>query len=281
VYDVFYMTSWVTALAVGRTGKRVFLTQHVGMVQFPHRLVMAAQRLVYATWGRLLFRRAEKIVVYNTNVRDFLTTRGVPGAKVLLTHNGIDTTTFRPPAEGHRTALRRKYQLPPSRPVVLFVGRLVPKKGFDLVCRAHDPDWTTLVVGNGPDPSPQLVAPGVVFFGPATSEQLADLYQLADVFVFPAVGEIFTLVMQEALAAGLPVVSADDPGYANYEVDRTLLHFVPRDPVAIRTAIRTILRDDDLRAAMSTYSRRLAEERFSWQANYGTELEEYGWGRAG
>ena len=46
-----------------------------------------------------------------------------------------------------------------------------------------------------------------------SESKTADLFRACDLFAFPAVGEIFTLVMQEAMASGLPVVTTDDPAY--------------------------------------------------------------------
>jgi glycosyltransferase involved in cell wall biosynthesis len=225
-----------------------------------------------------MLRRAEQVVVYNARVRDFVVSRGVDPGRVLLTHNGIDTGRFAPPpeesAEAVKAELRSRYGLPPGRPVALFVGRLVPKKGFDLVTAAASSRYTTLIVGEGAG-SPPPAGPGVVFFGPATKDQLVDLYRLADVFVFPAVGEMFTLVMQEAMAAGLPVVTTDDPAYQAYGLDRERIGFVERDADAIRRMVTGILDSPERAAAMGRYSRRLAVERFSWEANYRREYAVY------
>jgi D-inositol-3-phosphate glycosyltransferase len=265
LHDVFYTTSHLAALAALLLRKPIYLTQHVAMVDHPSRLVMAVQRLVYGLAGRPIFRRAKAIIVYNTNVRDHLLAQGVPADKVVLTHNGIDTTRFTPADADDKRKLRERHGLPTDRPLALFVGRMVPKKGADLVVAAASAAHTTLLVGEG---EVTTTGPGVIAFGPARGEDLVDLYRAADVFVFPAIGEIFTLVMQEAMACGLPVITYDDPGYANYDLDRTRVSLVPRDAASLRHEIDTLLADPDRLAAMASYSRELATERFSWAANY-------------
>lgn len=266
LHDVFYTTSHLAALALAIARKPYALTQHVALVDHPSRLVMAVQRLVYRTVAAPVLRRARGIVVYNTNVRDHLVAMGVPDERVLLTHNGIDTERFTPATPEERRELKASLGLPPDLPVVLFVGRMVPKKGADLVAATADPATrTTVLVGDGDAPPP---APGVVVHGPARGQELVDLYRAADVFVFPAVGEIFTLVVQEAMACGLPVVTYDDPGYAHYDLDRERVSLVPRDVPSLRKAVEEVLGDPERREAMGAWSRATAEERFSWRANY-------------
>ena len=82
---------------------------------------------------------------------------------------------------------------------MLFVGRLVPKKGVDRLIAARGSDYHIALVGSGTVPS---LPPGVTCLGPIERDELRDLYRAADLFAFPAVGEMLTLVMQEAMAAG-------------------------------------------------------------------------------
>jgi len=276
IHDVFYMSSHMAALACWFKRRHFFMTQHVAMVNHPSKLVMLIQRGIYSLLGRLIFKRAVMVVAYNTNVRNFLLAEGVPSEKILLTYNGIDTEYFKPLATSKaKVALRKKYELPVDKPIALFVGRLVPKKGFDLVCKAGSEDYTTLIVGGGDIPTSMKDLQNVLFFGPASPAQLQDLYRASDVFVFPAIGEMLTLVMQEAMASGLPVVTFDDDGYKEYDIDRRSIKFVERDENNIASAIRSILSDHGLRQKMSEYSRQLAVSRFSWSKNYQTEYAIY------
>jgi glycosyltransferase involved in cell wall biosynthesis len=71
------------------------------------------------------------------------------------------------------------------------------------------------------------------------------------------------------MACGLPIVAFDDPRYAEYELDRTLISLVEREPDRIRHAILRVLGDPHLARRMSTYSRELAETRFDWNRNHG------------
>jgi D-inositol-3-phosphate glycosyltransferase len=274
IHDAFYPLSHVAFLACLLTRRPFHMTQHVAVVDHPSRLVVGVQRLIYATAGRAMFRRASSVATYNARVRDFVVANGAAPAQVAMQHNGIDTAWFTPADQAAKAELRRRYGLDERRPVVLFVGRLVPKKGARIVIESARPSRTTLVVGEGTD-VPRQIPDHVIMFGPADRDQLRDLYRLADVFVFPAVSEMFTLVMQEAMASGLPVVTTDDPAYAEYDVDRRLVALVPRDPSAVAGEVEAILSDQERATAMSQYSRRLAVERFSWEANYPSEYALY------
>lgn len=274
VHDVFYPTSQIAFVAARILRRRVFLTQHVALVDHPSRLVMAVQRAMYATAGRTMVRDVEACVAYNVRVRDLLTGLGAPVERVLLKHNGVDASHFSPAGESIRHDLRARYGLPGGKPVALFVGRLVPKKGYDLVIEAACDRYTTLIVGDWPTVTLPPSA-GVVIYGPAGRAELSEIYRMSDVFVLPAQGEMFTLAMQEAMACGLPVVTTDDPAYGNYGLDRDMIRFVPRQAPDIRAAVLDIIDSRDRAEAMGRYSRRLAEERFSWEANYDREYALY------
>jgi D-inositol-3-phosphate glycosyltransferase len=265
VHDVYYQPT-ATAAAMARVARRpLFVTQHVSVVQHDSAAVMWVQRAVYATIGAKLWKWARGIVAYNVIVRTFLLDRGVPDAKVHLTYNGIDVETFQPGDEAVRKTVRDRYGLPQDKPIVLFVGRLVPKKGFRELVAAHHSDYEIVLAGPGPIPAD--VPPGVTFLGPVERGDLLGLYQASDLFAFPAVGEMLTLAMQEAMACGLPVIATDEAAYGEYGLDRSAMALVAATPEVLRTTCSRILDCEDLRVRMSHYSRELATTRFDWRLN--------------
>jgi D-inositol-3-phosphate glycosyltransferase len=274
VHDVLYQPSQLAVLLAHREGRLVDLTQHVGLVDHDSRLVLRAQRITTGVAGRYVWRRARKIFAYNPMVYEHLRSYGVPAGRIVLTGNGVDVAAFAPGAPRDESELRRRLRLPERRPVVLFVGRLVPKKGYRELIAAAAADYHLVLVG--PGRPPEQLPGGVSCLGEVPRSDLVELYRLADVFVLPSVGEMDTLAMQEAMACGLPVVTTDDPRYDGRGVDRELLSLVPAEPDALRRAIRTILGDDDLRARMGAYSRRLALERFDGAAHRQALLGLYG-----
>jgi glycosyltransferase involved in cell wall biosynthesis len=252
VHDAHYGLS-VLAAALARRRRPLFITQHIGMVEHDTVLVRLMQRLVYSWVGRSVWRWAEKVTVYNPIVEGFLRGHGVPADNIRLAYNGIDTREFHPGDVAATRMTRARYGIAPDVPVVLFVGRVVA----------------------GPGRIPPEVPAGVRFLGPLGRAELRDLYQASDIFAFPAVGEMLTLAMQEAMACGLPVVAAAEEGYSRYGLDPVGLTLIPPEPEAMRSAFLQILADPQRNAYMSAYSRSLAEERFEWQRNAAYLASEY------
>jgi phosphatidylinositol alpha-mannosyltransferase len=165
--------------------------------------------------------------------------------------------------------------LPPGRRVV-WVGRLDEQKGFPVAVRAFSDlspefaDLTFVVVGEGrdrsavslldPDTRRRLVLAGSVVHG-----ELPAYLSRADVFVAPALGqESFGIVLVEAMAAGVPVVASDIPGYREVVrngVDGILVP--PGDPVALAGAVRRVLLDPALGSRLRDAGRARAKV-FSW-----------------
>jgi D-inositol-3-phosphate glycosyltransferase len=265
VHDVLYQPSQVAAVLALAAAKPLYVTAHVGLVDHDSSLVRGVQHVSTVFAGRYIWRHATTVVAHNHLVHDHLRAHRVPPERITLAPNGVDTSVFSPGPVQHPARTRRRLDLPTDTPLVLFVGRLVDKKGYRELIAAADDDYHIVLAG--PGQAPDRLPRGVRCLGPVSRRDLVELYRLADVFALPAVGEIFTLAMQEAMACGLPVITADDPRYDGYQVDRRLLGLVPPDPRSLRTALRTALADPGLRRRMGEYSRQLALRLFDWEAN--------------
>jgi D-inositol-3-phosphate glycosyltransferase len=187
--------------------------------------------------------------------------------------NGVDTSLFRPPRPHERADIRRRFGLPQDRPLVLFVGRLVEKKGFHILLDAGDPGFDLVFVGPGAIPS-RGRREGVHWLGPLDQERTAELYRACDLFAFPAVGEVFTLVMQEALSSGLPVLTTDDPAYVGSMVSQSIV-LCRRDADSFRSAIESLLSDPDRLSRLACRSRELAVRYFDWRNNFSRLMTVY------
>ncbi len=273
VHDVYHPSSIAAAIVARWHRRPLFITQHVAIVDHDHRLVELAQRFSYAVVGRLLWRWATTITAYNPIVAAFITGHGVAASKVRLTYNGVDTSLFRPGDPAKALATRVKYGLAPDRPVVLFAGRLVPKKGADKLIAAASSEYQIVLAG--PGKIPDAVPPGVLFVGPVSRDELLSLYQASDIFALPAAGEMLTLAMQEAMACGLPVVTTAHEAYARYELDPAGVALVPADSHTLRLTFLDILSNQTRRDQMRSYSRQLAVKRFDWQQNAGALAADY------
>jgi glycosyltransferase involved in cell wall biosynthesis len=271
VHDCLYPTSWAARLAAARHRRPYLLTQHVGLVRHPSALVRGVQHGVYGTAGRALLRGARAVITLNASVADFARAHGARPERMRHLANGVDTALFRPSAgAGERALARKRLGLPADRVLVLFVGRPVPKKGYDLLLRAAGPGRELVVAG---EPGP--AAPGVHQLGPLPPERLAEAYRACDVFALPSTAEGFPLTVQEAMASGLPVVTTDDPGYAPYGLDREGVALLPRDAGALRRELDALAGDENRRARMGLYAREYATRAFSWEEHVSALVRYY------
>ncbi|HLI02240.1 MAG TPA: glycosyltransferase family 4 protein [Acidimicrobiales bacterium] len=268
VHDSLYLPSLAGALAAVRRRRPLVVTQHVGLVAHSQPAVEVVQRAGYLLLGDRVLRRADAVAAVNEDAAAFVGRRGVAAGRVVVLPNGVDTDRFRPVAgDAERAALRARLGLPPAGMVVLFVGRFVPKKGFDRLLAAADPRYL-LVFAGGDAPAAAVSRSGVRWLGRLDHEELADVYRAADVLAAPSVGERSTLVMLEAMASGLPVVVSEAQPAAG-------VVFARPEPEALRDALLGLTADPARRAALGAAARAHAVAHGSWAAHTDRLLEVY------
>ena len=215
-------------------------------------------RLLYRPFLRRVLDRAARIVVSSPNLAASAQELVAHQSKCVVIPFGIEPRRFAPAPEVEaRAAALRELQGP--RPIVLFVGRLVPYKGVNVLLDAvRDLDVTTVIVGSGPLRSAlETQASGnsrVSFAGDVDEETLVAWYRACDMFVLPSVtrAEAFGMVQLEAMAAARPVVSTRlESGVPWVNRDRETGFVVePGDATAMRDAIALLVHDARLRTAM-------------------------------
>lgn len=206
---------------------------------------------------------------------------------------GVDPTVFEPgrsmTSSAERTQIRHLLGLSERQPVVLCAGRLVPRKGQDMLIRALTqvrrsvPGATVLLVGGGPHESrlkrlatAEGVADGVIFAGGRPHEAMPDFFAAADVFAMPCrtrrAGmevEGLGIVYLEAAAAGLPILVGDSGGAPDTVRDGETGHVVDgRDPAQIAERLVSLLTDKAASAEMGAKGRAWVSEEWTWDRTY-------------
>ncbi|BCI51554.1 GDP-mannose-dependent alpha-mannosyltransferase [Mycolicibacterium litorale] len=184
----------------------VFQTDVAGFAQSYG--VGAMSRAAWA-WTRHLHSRADRTLAPSTSAMENLEAHGVP--RVYRWARGVDVTGFAPSARDPE--LRRRWS-PEGKPIVGFVGRLAPEKHVErLAALSAREDLQVVVVGDGVDRGKlESAMPAAYFTGALYGEALAAAYASMDVFVHPGEHETFCQAVQEAMAAGLPVIAPNAGG---------------------------------------------------------------------
>jgi glycosyltransferase involved in cell wall biosynthesis len=156
--------------------------------------------------------------------------------------------------------------------VVLFVGRLDDGKGIpDLIRAVRNMDVQLRIVGDGnrrnefeSTARQHLESDRYEFIGEVPHDEVHAEYQMADLFCLPSYHESFGIVILEALACGLPVVTTDLDAITEYAEDgENALLFEPGDVSALEKAIRRLVDSEALRNRLSQSGRETALQ-YSW-----------------
>jgi glycosyltransferase involved in cell wall biosynthesis len=220
--------------------------------------------LAYKRWvlGPIL-RSAARVIVLTDGYASFLSRRyGVPADRISVVPNGVAPEFFSSPSE-------RGSHDGPFR--LLFVGRLAPQKNVSRLLRAMaaiNSPAELAIVGDGEDRAMledqirDLRLGNVRMVGARTGADLVNWYRWADAFVSPSDKEGgLPLVILEAMAAGLPVISTDVPGVTETMGTDGLLS--PADPAALARTIERLAGDADLAAELASRAYRRAS-RHPW-----------------
>ncbi len=210
----------------------------------------AGERTPYRWFGapaRRLARRIDASVAVSEAAAELVHRR--LGMSCTVLYNGIDLERFEP---GRRDGRSRS---------VLFLGRHEKRKGLDVLLEAMaelPEDVSLLIGGTGPD-SARLRDryrgdPRVVWLGHVSEATKLELLHRSSVFCAPSHhGESFGVVLLEAMAAGLPVVASDLPGYRELSNNATAAMLVPPgDPAALAHELNRVLSDDHLADSLRT-----------------------------
>jgi glycosyltransferase involved in cell wall biosynthesis len=207
VHDLLYPANLFAAVVARLFRRPLLVTVHVGAIPYRNRLLRGVIGTIYGLTARLLLPAAAKVAFVSERVRDETVRPGSWRRPPMFIPNGVDSEVFRPPTQEQRAQTRRELDAE-TRPLLLFVGRFVERKGLDLVRRLadHTPGWRWVLAGRGPiDPEAWGTANVTVVRG-ASGSSLARLYGAADALVLPSLGEGFPLVVIEAMACGTPAI---------------------------------------------------------------------------
>jgi glycosyltransferase involved in cell wall biosynthesis len=208
LHDSLYLGNVVAYLWARLYRKPVVVTQHVGPIPYSSRVLRGLLGLANRTLARLVLGGSDQVVFISPHVRTYFSRLFHFRRPPLYLANGVDSARFCPASEEDRQGVRKRLGWPDGRKVRLFVGRFVEKKGLPLLreLAASRPQDLWAFVGWGPDDPARWGLSNVLTVGALPQQAIRDYYRAADLLVLPSVGEGFPLVVQEAMACGLPAL---------------------------------------------------------------------------
>lgn len=222
----------------------------------------------------------------------------IPEEKIRIIPNGVNLAKFAEAKKMSKSEIREKFGIPVNKILILTVGRYHPKKGFDLIpeiakiLKNKNVDFTWAIVGKKSgeirkkfSDCESLNIKTIEDFGSSTdsefnlpSLELIKLYCASDIFVLPTLIETFGMVLVEAMAAGLPIVTTNAPGVRDVIEDEVNGLKAPvNDIERIAELIMKILINQELAGRLAKNARLEAEEKYDWQrvaAQYQSFYEE-------
>ena len=286
--DVFHGMDHVGIPLVGRSGKYVVTVHDVIPLILPETFTPRHRLVVRLALARVR-RKADLVVVPSHAVkRDVVRRVGLPGDRVVVTHEGCEPR-FRPVrSEGALRDVAARYGLPPR--YVLAVGTLEPRKNLTTLLEAFarlrrdgavDADLRLVLAGARGWLDEPIFATvrslgledAVRFTGFVDDDDLPAVYSGAALFVFPSLHEGFGLPLLEAMACGVPVVTSNVSSMPEVAGDAATL-VDPRDGEGLAAAIARSLRDAALRDRLREAGIARARQ-FSWEATARRTLDAY------
>jgi glycosyltransferase involved in cell wall biosynthesis len=233
-------------------------------------------------------QRAACVFMLSPNEKSTLLGMGVAEERLRVVPNGVDAYFLEPVRESDRIRLLRRFELPAGSPLLLFVGNHTFNKGIDVLLRALGmmrENAVAVIAGairSKPDNEKLILSSGLaltdkrfLFTDFISKEELRALYHSVDAFVFPSRADTLPLVILEAMACGLPVVSTEVGGIPYEVTPEEGILVAPGDPARLAAALDRVCADHEMRRLMGAAGRRRVISNFDWGVSAALALDNY------
>ncbi len=211
---------------------------------------------------------------------EILARMGVDESRIDVVTNGVNEFYLEPAPVETMETVKAELGLG-TDPILLFMGSLHAYKGVGVFLKSLKclgKPFQAIVAGKFKDDSERRalldnagidaeMSRKIVFTGAISDERLRALYHLADMFVYPTMGDTLPLVVLEAMACGLPIVSTTVGGIPFAVPPGCGILAPPGDPVAVAEAVSMLLQSPERMSAMGARARTRVLETFRWDAS--------------
>jgi len=246
-------------------------------------------------------KNSKKIIALNEPLRTkIIQVSKINPEKIMVIGNGVDTTIFN--TDINIEKIVNKYELNDGCVKVLFVGRIVESKGIEYLIEAIN-----IIINNFNNTKIKFFLVGpyseafdnknitdtyctkifnsikkynlekyVLLTGSVPIEELFSFYEACDIFVLPSLGELFGLVVTEAMATGKPIIGSNIMGISDQIIDGWNGFLVePANQRQLAEKIMFLYEHPEERKRMGENSRKLVEQKFDWSIISDRYLEVY------
>ncbi|MBC7328272.1 glycosyltransferase [bacterium] len=254
-----FLLGWTAKYLARKTGALLITTYHTFYEEYYHYGYPIPKFITKAFLRKLskyFCNLCDAVVVPSKPVEELLRSYGVyRPIKVIPTGIEIDEWY----CEENPLFPRSAFNIPPKVPIITYVGRLADEKNLTLLFYAFQkvveevPDTFLLLVGSGPDESNYRklaeelgISKQCKFLGFVDRQKVRECLAASRVFVFPSKTETQGLVLAEALAMGVPIVTTDSFGARETITEGEDGYILPAEPEAFSQAIISLITDDEL-----------------------------------
>ncbi len=247
-------------------------------------IFVSKQNLIFKNMAKWTLKHAAMVTSVTPTFLPELAALGVPEEKRCMIPNGVTPSVFSAPSQKRITELRETLSIPENGLVVFALGRIVLKKGFDVLIQALPhiqekvQDVTVIIGGDGSDlprlktlAEEQEVSNIIRFPGTINRSDIPAYFHLCDLFVLPAVfdpkGNVdgCPIVILEAMACGKPVVSSEISGIPIVVKDgETGLLVGEKNVNALATAIISLLENPAKREQFGRAAQQRIQQELTW-----------------
>lgn len=220
---------------------------------------------IYSKYLSYIYGKADKIVFPSEFAKESLKDLTKKSSKKIeVISNGVDLTKFKLV----KNANKKKYKLNPEDKVLLFVGRIFPEKSIETLIKSipyvkkQNNNFKVLIAGSGvlEENLKKLTKElnlndKVKFLGRVSDKDLIELYNLADIFVFPSIAELEGMVVLEAMACKTAIITSDSESNASkFFISNNGLIFKHKNPRDLAKKILILLKNSKLLENMKNNS---------------------------
>jgi glycosyltransferase involved in cell wall biosynthesis len=250
-----------------------------------HRVeVDAIDNPLLSHFRKYVLRRFQKIIAVSNFTKSLALKAGAEENKISVIYNSCDEELFLR-RNDDKFSLRKKYNLPADKKIILFVGNLVKHKGVYILIESlkqlqlHFPNFVAMIIGQGEEyeklysiAKQYNLTDNVRFLGWLPQRELYDFYNTADVFVNPSTIEAHSVALLEAMACGLPIVASNTGGNKESVKDGINgLLFQSGSENDLTEKLAKLLTNSELQQRLSVDSPKIYAEKFSTR----TQIEDH------